>query len=179
MSKKVVVISASPRKGGNSDVLCDQFVQGAQEAGHTVKKIFLRDKQINYCTGCGVCNTTHKCVLRDDMADILPQLVDSDVIVLATPIYFYSMNGQLKTFIDRCVPRYREMTDKDFYYIIAAEDNDKQLMQRAIEGLRGFAEDCLPNSHERGIVYGIGAWHVGEIKDKPAMQEAYELGKNV
>ena len=56
MSKKVLILSASPRKGGNSDVLCDTFLRGATEAGHSVEKIFLRDKNIHYCTGCGVCN---------------------------------------------------------------------------------------------------------------------------
>ena len=177
MSKKVLVIAASPRKNGNSDLLCAEFIKGAKEAGHQVEEIFLREKKISYCTGCGVCNTTHKCVLKDDMAELIPKMVESDVIVLATPIYFYTMDAQLKTFIDRCVPRYTEMANKDFYYIIAAADEDHKLMQRAIEGLRGFVEDCLPNSHEKGIIYGTGAWHIGEIKGKPAMQEAYEMGK--
>ena len=58
MSKKVLIISASPRKGGNSDLLCDQFLKGAKEAGHDVEKVFLRDRKINYCIGCGVCNST-------------------------------------------------------------------------------------------------------------------------
>lgn len=66
--KNVLIISASPRKGGNSDILCDEFMRGAVESGNTAEKIFLRDKQINYCTGCGVCNSTHKCVQKDDMA---------------------------------------------------------------------------------------------------------------
>ncbi len=64
--KQVLILSGSPRKGGNSDLLCDQFLLGAKEAGNQVEKIFLRDKKIGYCIGCGVCNTTHKCVLKDD-----------------------------------------------------------------------------------------------------------------
>ncbi|MDD4653108.1 MAG: flavodoxin family protein [Methanothrix sp.] len=71
MSKNVLILSASPRKGGNSDLLCDQFILGAKEAGHHVEKIFLADKKIGYCTGCGSCFSSHKCVQKDDMAEVL------------------------------------------------------------------------------------------------------------
>ena len=179
MSKKVLVISASPRKGGNSDTLCDEFIRGAQESGNTAEKVFLRSQKINYCTGCGVCNTTHKCVQQDDMAAILEKLVQADVIVMATPVYFYTMDGQMKTMIDRTVPRYQEIANKDFYFIVAAADTDEAAMQRTISGFRGFTEDCLPHPHEKGIIYGTGAWQVGEIRQSPAMQQAYEMGKRV
>ena len=86
MSKNVLVISASPRKGGNSDTLCDEFIRGAQESGNQAEKIFLASKNIKYCIGCGVCNTTHRCVQKDDMAEILDKMVEADVIVLATPV---------------------------------------------------------------------------------------------
>ena len=117
MSKKVLILSSSPRKGGNSDLLCDEFMKGAKEAGHNVEKIFIAQKKINYCTGCGVCNSTHKCVQDDDMKEILDKMILSDIIVLATPVYFYSMDVQLKTLIDRTVPRYTEISNKDFYYL--------------------------------------------------------------
>ena len=120
--KNVLIISASPRKGGNSDTLCDEFMRGAVESGNTAEKIFLRDKQINYCTGCGVCNSTHKCVQKDDMAEVIEKMLKADVIVMSTPVYFYSMDAQLKTLIDRTVPRYTEMRGKDFYYIVTAAD---------------------------------------------------------
>lgn len=178
MSKKILVISSSYRKGGNSDTLCDEFIKGATEAGNKVEKIFLRDKKINFCLGCGVCNDTHKCVQKDDMAEINDKMVAADVIVFATPVYFYAMNGQMKTFIDRCVPRYTEMSNKNVYYIITAADSRKSAVQKVIESLRGFTLDCLDNAKEKGIVYGLGAWKVGEIKSKPAMIEAYEMGKN-
>ena len=178
MNKKVLILSASFRKHGNSDLLCDEFAKGAREAGHEVEKIFINDKNIHFCRGCGVCNTTHKCIQKDDMAEILDKMVAADVIVMATPIYFYTMNGQMKTLIDRTVPRYTEISNKDFYFIIAAADDDKANMQRALEGFRGFTEDCLDGAKEKGIVYGTGAWKVGEIKNSPAMQEAYQMGKN-
>lgn len=177
--KKVLVISGSPRKGGNSDLLCDEFIRGAAEAGHNAEKIFIAHKNIKYCNGCGVCNNTHKCVINDDMQDILPKLVDTDVIVLATPVYFYSMDGQMKTFIDRCVPRYEEISDKDFYFIVAAADEDKKMMERTLEGFRGFTEDCLSGANEKGIIYGTGAWRIGEVKNTSAMSEAYIMGKSI
>lgn len=177
MSKKVLIISASPRKGGNSDALCDQFLLGAKEAGHNVEKVFLRDHKINYCLGCGVCNNTHVCVQKDDMKNLLEKMVNADVIVLATPVYFYTMDAQLKTFIDRCVSRYTEISNKEIYFIVAAADTNKDNLAPAIEGLRGFTRDCLEGSKEKGIIYGTGAWQVGEIKTLPAYKKAYEMGK--
>lgn len=179
MVKKVLVISASFRKHGNSDILCDQFIKGAEEAGNIVEKVYLNDKKINFCKGCGVCNTTHKCIQQDDMAEILDKMVKSDVIVMATPVYFYAMNGQMKTLIDRSVPRYEEISGKEFYYILAAADDNEKMLHRVVEGFRGFTLDCLPNATEKGIIYGTGAWQIGEIKNTPAFQKAYELGKQV
>ena len=109
-----------------------------------LKKIFVNDKNIAYCKGCGVCNTTHKCVIKDDMAEILDKMVSADVIVMATPVYFYSMNGQMKTLIDRTVPRYEEISGKDFYFIVAAADTSHANMEKTLDGFRGFTEDCLP-----------------------------------
>lgn len=179
MSKKVLILSSSFRKNGNSDTLSNQFAKGAEEAGNKVEKIFINDFNINYCRGCGVCNTTHKCVIKDDMADILDKMVNADVIVMATPVYFYSMNGQMKTLIDRTVPRYEEIRNKDFYFIVAAADTSHANMERTLEGFRGFTEDCLDGAKEKGIVYGTGAWQMGDIKNSPAMQEAYEMGRAV
>lgn len=179
MSKNVLVLSASFRKGGNSDVLCDEFIKGAKEASHNVEKIHVNDYQINFCRGCGVCNNTHKCVQNDDMVKILDKMVNADVIVMGTPVYFYNMNGQMKTLIDRTVPRYEEISNKDFYFILAAADSSRANMERVLESFRGFTEDCLNNAHEKGIVYGTGAWQIGDIKGSPALKEAYEMGKNV
>ncbi len=176
--KNVLIISSSPRRGGNSDLLCDQFLKGAQEAGHRVEKIRLSEQKIHYCTGCGVCNATHRCVQPDDMALLLEKMVQADVIVLATPVYFYSMDGQLKTFIDRTVPRYTEISNKDFYFLLAAADTQKKNLARTVEALRGFTEDCLEGAREKAVIYGTGAWQKGEIKDTPAFEAAYRAGKN-
>lgn len=177
--KNVLIISASPRKGGNSDTLCDRFAQGAKESGNNVEKIFIAAKKIGYCRGCGLCNSTHKCVQKDDMAEILDKMVSADVIVLATPVYFYTMDGQMKTFIDRTVPRYTEIKDKDFYLIMTSADTEKASLERTLEAFRGFTKDCLEGAREAGIIYGVGAWNVGEIKNTPSYDEAYEMGRKV
>ncbi len=138
MSKKVLVISSSPRRGGNSDILCDQFSIGAQESGHIAEKIFLKDKNINYCTGCGNCFKGKKCSQKDDMREVLEKIITADVIVMATPVYFYTMSGQMKTFIDRTCARYTEISNKEFYFIVAAAVKSKPAMERTLEGFRGF-----------------------------------------
>jgi multimeric flavodoxin WrbA len=179
VSKKVLVLSSSPRRGGNSDLLCDQFISGAKEKGNDVEKIFLKDKKINYCTGCQTCiNRKGTCTQKDDMTEVLGKMVEADVIVMATPVYFYTMCGQMKTLIDRTCARYTEITGKDFYFIVTAADNSQPAMERTIEEFRGFTY-CLDDANEKGILYGTGAWERGEIKGMPAMVQAYKLGMSV
>ncbi len=179
MSKKVLVLSASPRRGGNSDLLCEQFMKGGQQAGHHTEKIFLKDKKINYCRGCGTCQGNGgTCVQKDDMAEVLDKMIDADVIVMATPVYFYTMNAQMKTLIDRTCARYTEIRNKDFYFIVAAADSSKRAMERTLEGFRAFTS-CLSRAKEKGIIYGTGAWKIGDIKGSKAMTQAYEMGKKV
>lgn len=176
MTKKVLVLSASPRKGGNSDLLCDQFMKGSMEAGHKVEKIFIGDKRIGYCTGCGSCNDTHECVQDDDMGEILDKMISTDVIVMATPVYFYTMSAQMKTLIDRTLPRYTEISGKEFYFIVSAGDSDKKAMERTLEGFRAFLS-LLEDARQKGIVYGTGTSNIGDIKGSKAMVQAQEMGR--
>lgn len=176
--KNVLILSSSPRRGGNSDRLSDEFARGAREAGHEVTKIFLKDRTINYCTGCGACfNGAKPCPQQDDMAAIAEQMIASDVIVMATPVYFYTMAAQMKTLIDRTCARYLEMGGKEFYFIVSAADESIPAMERTIEGFRGFL-DCLDSPVERGVVYGVGTWKVGDVAGKPVLSEAYTMGLN-
>lgn len=176
MQKTILIISASPRKGGNSDLLCDEFAQGALEAGHAVEKIRLRGLRIGFCLACYGCKENGVCVQKDDVAPILQKMADADVIVLATPVYYYSMAGQLKTLIDRTLPRYyaNKISGKEFYFIVTAAE-EKPALERTVDGLRGFIE-CLPEAGLKGVIYGAGVYEKGEIKAKPAMQEARRLG---
>lgn len=175
---KVLAISASPRKGGNSDVLCDRFLEGARESGHDTEKIRLSEKNISPCVSCYGCNKTKTCVKKDDMSEILSKLIDADVIILATPVYFYCMDAQIKMMIDRCLPRYTEIENKQFYFIITAADPEHAAADETVAGLRGFLK-CLPNSQEKGIVYGTGTWDKGDVFKHPAYEKAYEMGKNL
>lgn len=176
MSKQVLVLSSSPRKGGNSDTLCEQFMKGAAETGHQVDRVFLGEKSIHYCTGCYACRKSGKCAKKDDMADILDRMVAADVIVMATPVYFYTMCAQMKTVIDRTVARYTEISNKDFYFIATAAVSSKSALERTIEGLRGFTS-CLNGAKEKGVIYGTSAWEIGDIQGSRAMKQAYEMGK--
>lgn len=179
MTKKVLVLSGSPRKGGNSELLCDQFMRGASEAGHQTEMISLRDKQINYCTACDACQKNGgTCVQKDDMAKILDKMINAEVIVMATPVYFYTMNAQMKTLIDRTYARYTAVSNKEFCFIMTAAVGNKKLLERTLESLRGFTS-CLSGSKEKGVIYGTGAWNVGDIKKSPAMGQALEMGKHI
>ena len=143
--KNVLILSSSPRRGGNSDTLCDEFMQGAIESGHRVEKVFLRDKTIHPCTGCGVCSQYKKpCPQKDDAAEIIGKMLAADVIVMATPVYFYAMSAQMKTLIDRCCGPYTEMKNKEFYFIATAAEDDNGIMDRIVANFMGFL-DCLEN----------------------------------
>lgn len=176
--KKVLILSGSPRIGGNSDILCDEFKKGAIEAGNEVEKINVAQKKIAYCNACYYCQTHNgECCIKDDMAAILQKIIDADVLVLASPVYFYAINAQLKALIDRTVARWTEVKNKDFYYIATCADGIEGL-SRTIESFRGYA-DCVNGAKECGIVYGHSVYKKGEIKEKPAMTEAYEMGKSI
>ena len=180
MSKKVLIISSSPVKDGNSDTLCRKFAEGTTESGNQTEKIDLRDLKINYCRGCGYCSTTdyNGCCQKDDMALILDKLLDADVIVFGTPVYFYAMCGQMKTFIDRCCAKYTKIKGKEFYFLITAAEEDKKMLNRTVEEFRGFL-DCIEDCEEKGILYGTGVWKKGDVNSTEYPKQAFEMGKSV
>ena len=178
MSKNILILSGSPRKNGNSDLLCDEFMRGAREAGHRVEKIRVAEKAVGCCRGCYACKNSGVCVLRDDMADILQKMIDTDVLVLASPVYFYSIDAQLKAVIDRSVARWREVRNKELYYIMTAADEDPASMDTTLACFRGYA-DCVEGAREMGVIRGTGVYEKGEILGSQAMREAYEMGLRV
>ncbi len=111
-------------------------MRGAQETGHDVERIFFHDKKINYCLGCGSCYKTNKCVQKDDMAEVLDKMVEADVLVFGTPVYFYTIDAQLKTLIDRTVPRYTELKGKA-YLIAALADEERGSISGTLAAFRG------------------------------------------
>ncbi len=178
MGKKVLVISSSPRRGGNSDLLCDRFMTGAQEAGHHVEKIFLRDKHVDYCFGCMVCQKTGRCVRKDDMEEILKKMIEADILVFGTPVYFYGMSAQMKTLIDRSTARYLEIRDKEAYIIAAAAEDGETTMDGTVIGFQCYF-DCLDNVTIAGHVFAKGVTDVGDVKNTDALETAYRTGKNI
>lgn len=179
MSKHVLILSGSPRKGGNSDLLCDEFLRGAQEAGNQVEKIFLRSKKIAPCNACYFCKRSGgQCAIQDDMAEVLDKMQAADVIVMASPVYFYSIDAQMKAVIDRSVARWTDIPSKEFYYIMTAAEDSEDVMECTLECFRGFAR-CLNGAREMGVIYGKGVYEAGAIRGTPAMKEAYEMGIQV
>lgn len=178
MGKKILILSGSPRKGGNSDLLCDEFMRGAIDGGNSVEKIRVAEKNIGYCRACYYCKDSGQCVQKDDMAEILQKMIDADLIVLASPVYFYSIDAQLKTLIDRTVARWLDVHDKEFFYIVTCADEEKSACEATLACFRGYA-DCVESAKEVGVIYGTGVYEKGSVHGTAHMQEAYEAGKNV
>ena len=182
MGKNIVILNGSPRKNGNTSALVQAFTKGAQSAGHTVTEFFLDKMDIHGCKGCfgGHSSRECPCVQRDDMVQIYPAVMDSDVVVLATPLYYWNMSGQLRTAVDR---------------LFALEEGDGNLLRghnrasallMAAEG-HGFEDVLLYYNHlmehlrweNLGHVLAGGNGDVGDIEGKPELQQAYNLGKSI
>lgn len=180
MQKKILIVSTSPRKNSNSDALAEEFAKGAREAGHEVEKISLIGKDIQFCKGCLACQQTGRCVIHDDADAIVQEKMrHADVLVFATPIYYYEMCGQMKTLLDRANPLYdSDYAFRDVYLIAAAAENEDEVWTRAANGLEGWIA-CFPKAHLSGVIFGGGATAAGTIQGNPAMTKAFEAGKSV
>lgn len=180
MSKKILVISTSPRMGGNSETLADEFTRGAREAGHETEKICLYDKTIEFCKGCLACQKTERCMIHDDAAAIVERMRQADVLVFATPVYFYEMSGQMKTLLDRTNPLFLgEYSFRDVYLLATSADEAESSMDGAVKGLEGWIS-CFELTRLAGTVCGTGVDKRGEIKKLPeTLTAAYVMGKNV
>ena len=176
MSKKVLIISSTPRKDGNSDKLCDAFAEGAKGAGNEVEKVRIADLKIGYCTGCYACQKTGKCAIKDDVQGVIDKMMAADVIVLASPVYFYTICAQLKALIDRTVVVYPNLTNKRFYYILTMADTNRDKFDGSLAALRGFL-DCYEGSKEADMVCADGVYELGAIDGTKFLAEAKKLGK--
>ena len=182
MGKKIVLLNGSPRRNGNTAALAKAFTEGAESAGHTVTAFFLDGMSIHGCKGCfgGHSSRACPCVQRDDMDQIYPAVREADVIVLATPLYYWNMSGQLRTAVDR---------------LFALEEGDGNLLRghgrasallMAAEG-HGFEDVGLYYDHlmqhlgweNLGHVLAGGNREAGDIQGKPELQQAYALGKSI
>lgn len=179
MSRKVLILSGSPRKGGNSETLCHRFEEGARDAGNSVEFLRVCDLAIGYCTGCDGCVRTGKCCIRDDMSMVSERMMDADVLVLSSPVYFYTISAQIKTLIDRTVPFYQKLSGKEVYFVVTAADPNEDSLELAVESFRGFTRDCLPDCIEKGVIKATGVWGRGEVDSTEFMDIAYRMGRSV
>ena len=177
--KKVLIVSTSPRINSNSEALAKAFAKGVQEAGHEAELISLRGKTINFCRGCFVCQEKQRCVIRDDADEICQKALHADVLVFATPIYYYEMSGQLKTLLDRLNPLFpSDYAFRDVYFLSAAAEAEKEVPQRAVSGLEGWI-DCFGRAKLAGTVFMGGVTAASENPAHPALEQAYQMGKTV
>lgn len=179
MGKKVLVISSSLRKSANSEQLALSFADGAKAAGHEVEVVSLRDKEIKFCIGCFACQKTQRCFMHDDADAIREKMLNADVLVFATPIYYYEMSGALKTMLDRANPLFpSEYRFREVYALATAAEDEDHVPQRAFSGIEGWV-DCFEKAKLVGTLFCGGVTDIGEIKDDPKLREAYDMGKNI
>ncbi len=176
--KKVLIITSSLREQSNSTLLAQAFKEGAEEKGNEVEIISLRENRIAPCVGCGSCQVHGECFMKDKLNDILDKVIDADVLVFASPTYYYSVNGTLKNFIDRTYAQYLKIKNKDFYYIGSSSDTSKESIDGAVETVKGFLR-CVENVNLKGIVYGLNLNDQGEARYSESLKQAYEMGKNI
>lgn len=179
MGKKITVISSSPRKGGNSEILAEEFARGAAESGNEVEMITLRGKDLRFCAGCLACQKTGRCVIRDDAAEIMPKMKSADAIAFATPIYFYGMSGQMKTLLDRTNPLFQsDYAFREIYLLACAADESESAIDGAITGLEGWIS-CFDKAALKGVIRGTGLTDIGDAaKRRDILVAAHEAGKN-
>ncbi len=177
--KSVLIVSVSPRVNSNSEALATAFARGAKAAGHVVEQISLRGKTVSFCRGCFACQETRRCVIRDDADEICQKALHADVLVFATPIYYYEMSGQLKTLLDRLNPLFSaDYAFRDVYLLTAAAEEEEQVPRRAVSGLEGWIE-CFERARLAGTVFMGGVTAAGENPAHPALEQAVLLGKSI
>lgn len=168
----------SPRKGGNSDLLSDEFIRGAQEAGHETEKIYLKDKKINGCLGCCACHRNGGCVQKDYMQELYKKMKEADVIAFASPAYFYTWNAQMKTVINRTFAVEPALKNKSFCMISAGQAPEEKYMATMIDSFRKYIA-CfrVGGNREGGYIFGYSTSAPGDVVGTPAMERAYSMGQ--
>lgn len=178
--KKILVISTSLRPESNSGALADAFEEGARKSGAEVERISLIGKKLSFCTGCLECQKTRRCAIHDDADVIVRKMKDMDVLVFATPIYFYGMSGQMKTLLDRANPLFpSDYKFRDIYLIASAAENEAAAVDGAIQGLERWIS-CFRKSRLADVLRGVGVTEAGEIKTKTEiLEKAFFMGNSI
>ena len=181
MSKKIIILNGSPRKNGNTSALTAEFTRGAVESGNTVTEFHLNSMNIHGCLGCCFGGKDHSspCMQKDDMDKIYPVYKEADVVVLASPLYYWTISGQLKTAFDRlfavaeCDPNYCN-PKKESVLIMAAEGYEFEESLYWYDNIKKHID-----WKSLGKVLCGGVMAVGDIKGRKELIEAYELGKSI
>lgn len=160
--------------------MADAFIKGAKDGGNEVKKINLCDQNITFCKGCLACQKTQHGVLPDDGDTIAQEMLTADVLVFATPIYYYEMSGQMKTMLDRANPLYSADYDfREIYLLSTAAEDEENTNQQAINGLSGWIS-CFSKAHLAGHLFAGGVTQMGEIAHHQSiLTKSYEMSKNL
>ena len=178
--KKVLIISTSLRQNANSEILAKETEKGARDAGHQVEFVTLKDKEIKFCKGCLACQKLGKCVINDDANEITLKMKEADVIVWATPIYYYEMSGQMKTLIDRANSLFS--TGKNFseiYVITTSADSSDGVVQTVLNGVNGWIA-CFSGLKLKGYMEGGGLENSNDVKNREdLLEQAYNMGRNI
>ena len=177
--KKVLIISTSPRKGGNSDTLAEHFAKGALEVGNDVEVVSLAGKKIDFCHGCFGCLESHRCVIHDYADEVRQKIHDAEVVVWATPVYYYCCSGQMKVMIDRANPLYdSDYKTTDVYLLATAAEDEPSTVEGTVKAMQGWV-DCFDRMTLKGTIFAGGVNDKGDITGHPALVEAYEMGKSI
>ncbi len=185
MSKKILILNGSPRPKGNTASLCEAFIKGAEEQGHSVVQFNLNQLNIKGCLGCMQGHKQSKespCVQKDDMQKIYPVYQEADIVVLASPMYYWNISGQLKTAFDRLFAAAElnenyENPHKDCYLIMAAEGNTADNWEPVLQNYRTLLK--FLEWKNCGEILAGGVMNVGDIKGHFALDEAYKAGKAI
>ncbi|MBQ9407079.1 MAG: flavodoxin family protein [Desulfovibrio sp.] len=184
MGKNILILNGSPRKKGNTALLCDAFTAGAESVGHVLTRFDLQNMDIHGCLGCmkGGKDKASPCVQKDDMEKIYPAYVQADIVVLASPLYYWCFSGQLKTAFDRLFavaetdPAYANPR-KDCVLIMAAEGDTEENWKPVLDyyaALVGFM-----GWHDLGRVLAGGVLQAGAVAGRPVLDDARHLGASL
>ncbi len=177
--KKILIVSSSFRKNGNSEMLVKEFEKGAKEAGSAVEVVSLRDLNIGFCRGCLACQKSGKCVIRDDAEALAEKMKNANALVFATPVYYYSVSGQLKTMLDRMNPIYgSDYKFTDVYLLATAAEDEESAVEGTVTAVQGWI-DCFDRANLKAVVFAGGVNGVGDIAGHKKLAMAYETGKRV
>ena len=170
--KNILIISTGLRNKSNSEILAQQALRGALAAGNHAELITLKDKDIRFCKGCLACQKTMKCVIGDDVAEILGKVKAADTLVFVTPIYYYELSGQLKTLLDRLNPLYpQEYSFRDVYLMTTSAEEGDEVVETAVGGPKGWIA-CFEKARFAGVFNGGGVNDAGEVSAREELLKA-------